>query len=297
MIGAGMHVTRTAARGTRRGTVIAVHGIMESGPTLQAAADVWAASGWEVLAPDLRGHGRSPRWDPADQLHPGDRLTEDLVAVLDDVLVGTGAGCGAGAGSQLSSEVGPGAAAPEPLVLFGHSAGGGVAAAVASLRPGRVAGVLLEDPFWRLPVTRHQDRAVAEQAYQDLLTRQAQPLAELEARGGGAHPKWDPGELPAWARAQHDADPALVRHGDVIPTPPWPDLVRRLTTGGVDVLVVTGSISPEVGMTARHRRMLAGCGARLAVVDGASHFVRRDAPERFAAITAWFLAGMTRLIS
>ena len=43
-------------------------------------------------------------------------------------------------------------------------------------------------------------------------------------------------------------------------------------------------------MTARHRRMLAGCGARLAVVDGASHFVRRDAPERFAAISGEFLA-------
>ena len=54
------------------------------------------------------------------------------------------------------------------------------------------------------------------------------------------HPGWDPRELPAWARAQHDADPLLVRHGDVIPTPPWPDLVRRLVAGGVDVLVVTG---------------------------------------------------------
>jgi len=178
-------------------------------------------------------------------------------------------------------------------VLFGHSAGGGVAAAAAAQRPGRVAGVLLEDPFWRLPVTPHQDRAVAEQAHQDLVARQARSLAELESDGAVAHPGWDPRELPAWARAQHDADPVLVRHGEVIPTPPWPDLVRRLTTGGVHVLVVTGSISPEVGMTARHRRMLAGCGARLAVIDGASHFVRRDAPERFAAITASFLADVT----
>ena len=293
MTSAGLHVTRTPARGTRRGTVIAVHGIMESGPTLQAAADAWAASGWEVLAPDLRGHGRSLRWDPADHLHLGDRLTEDLVAVLDDVLVGSGAGSRTGSGTD--SGAGPGVGAPEPLVLFGHSAGGGVAAAAAAQRPGRVAGVLLEDPFWRLPVTPHQDRAVAEQAHRDLLARQAQPLAELAIQGGVAHPRWDPSELPAWARAQHDADPGLVRHGDVIPTPPWPDLVRRLTTGGVEVLVVTGSISPEVGMTARHRRMLAGCGARVTVVDGASHFVRRDAPERFTAITAEFLAGAARV--
>lgn len=279
MTGAGLHVTRTAARGARRGTVVAVHGIMESGPTLQAAADAWAAAGWEVLAPDLRGHGRSPRWDPADPRHPGDRLTEDLVAVIDGLLAGSDVGTpGSGAGTA------------EPLVLFGHSAGGGVAAAAAALRPDRVVGVLLEDPFWRLPVTPYQDRAVAERAHRELLVRQAQPLAELEVWGGVVHPGWDPSELPAWARAQHDADPTLVLHGDVIPTPPWPDLVRRLTTGGADVLVVTGAVAPEVGMTTRHRRMLAGCGARLAVVDGASHFVRRDAPQRFAAITAGFLA-------
>jgi pimeloyl-ACP methyl ester carboxylesterase len=272
----GLHVTRTAAQGVRRGTVIAVHGIMESGPTLRAAAEAWAASGWEVLAPDLRGHGRSPRWDPADHLHLGDRLTEDLVALVDELLGG------------------PDQGNAEPLVLFGHSAGGGVAAAAAALRPERVVGVLLEDPFWRLPVTPHQDRAVAEQAYRDLLARQAQPLPELAVEGGVAHPLWDPDELPAWARAQHDADPGLVRHGDVIPTPPWPDLVRRLTDRGVDVLVVTGGVAPNVGMTTRHRQMLAECGARLAVVDGASHFVRRDAPDRFAAIAAEFLADAAR---
>jgi lipase len=284
---AGLHVTRTAARGTRRGTVVAVHGMMESGPTLQGAADAWAATGWEVLAPDLRGHGRSPRWDPADQLHAGDRLTEDLVAVLDELAVGSGVGAdsdGAGSGS--------GAGVTEPLVLFGHSAGGGVVAAAAALRPERVAGVLLEDPFWRLPVTSRQDRVVAEQAYRDLVARQARSLAELAAEGGVAHPGWEPAELPAWAQAQHDADPVLVRHGHVIPTPPWPDLVRRLTAARVDMLVVTGGVSPEVGMTARHRRLLVGSGARLAVVDGASHFVRRDAPGRFAAISGEFLAGL-----
>ncbi|GHH69022.1 alpha/beta hydrolase [Promicromonospora soli] len=293
MTSAGLHVTRTPARGTRRGTVVAVHGMMESGPTLHGAADAWAATGWEVLAPDLRGHGRSPRWDPADQLHAGDRLTEDLVAVLDELAVGSGVGADSdGAGSDAGS--GSGAGVTEPLVLFGHSAGGGVVAAAAALRPERVAGVLLEDPFWRLPVTSRQDRAVAEQAYRDLVARQTRSLAELAAEGGVAHPGWDPAELPAWAHAQHDADPVLVRHGHVIPTPPWPDLVRRLTAARVDVLVVTGGVSPEVGMTARHRRLLVGSGARLAVVDGASHFVRRDAPARFAAISGEFLAGLAQ---
>ncbi len=260
------------------------------GPTLQAPADAWAAAGWEVLAPDLRGHGRSPRWDPADQLHPGDRLTEDLLAVVDGLLGEAAADAGAGGVGRPGESPDGRSAVPGPLVLFGHSAGGSVAAAAAALRPERVAGVLLEDPFWRLPVTPHQDRAVAEQAYEELVARQASSLADLETWAGVVHPGWDPRELPAWAWAQDDADPVLVRCGDVIPTPPWPDIVRRLVAAEVDVLVVTGSVSPEVGMTARHRRLLVASGARLAVVDGASHFVRRDAPERFAAISGEFLA-------
>ncbi|GAB3173429.1 hypothetical protein GCM10027059_44430 [Myceligenerans halotolerans] len=167
-----LHVTRTAAHPPARGTILAVHGMMESGPTLRSAADAWAASGWSVIAPDLRGHGRSPRWDPADALHAGDRLTRDVVELLDE---------------QPTGADGNG-----PLVLFGHSAGGGVAAAAAARRADRVRAVVLEDPFWRLPVTRHQDRAVAVRGHRDLLDRQAMTLSGLVARGRSEHPGRDP---------------------------------------------------------------------------------------------------------
>ncbi len=264
-----LHLTRTAARPPVRGTILALHGMMESGPTLASATDAWAADGWSVVAPDLRGHGHSPRWDPDDALHPGDRLTQDVVELLD--------------------ELGDDAVAAGPLVLFGHSAGGGVAAASAALRPDRVRAVVLEDPFWRLPMTRHQDRSVAEQAYCDLLDRQAMELPELAAWGASEHPGWDPEELPAWAQAQHDADPALVRNGDVIPTPSWPDLLSGLVRADIDTLVVTGTAA-GVGMTPEHRRLISSSGARLAVIDGAAHFVRRDAPQEFVRVTSTFLA-------
>lgn len=265
-----LHVTRTATHLPARGTVVAVHGMMESGPTLRSATDAWAADGWHVVAPDLRGHGRSPRWDPDDELHPGDRLTQDVIEIIDELMLSVAAQTG-------------------PLVLFGHSAGGGVAAAAAAARSGRVRAVVLEDPFWRLPVTRHQDRGVAEQAYRDLLDRQAIAPSDLVASGQSAHPAWASAELPAWAQAQHDADPALVRNGDVIPTPPWPDLLSDLSRAGIAVLVVTGT-GPWVGMTDEHRRLIVERGARFAVVQGANHFVRRDAPDQFAELTAAFLA-------
>ncbi|MBL0886937.1 alpha/beta fold hydrolase [Myceligenerans indicum] len=263
-----LHVTRTPAPPPARGTVLALHGMMESGPTLRSAADTWAAAGWSVVAPDLRGHGRSPRWDPADRRHPGDRLAQDVVDLLDD-LTGERAGHG-------------------PLVLFGHSAGGGVAAAAAVRRAGLVDGVVLEDPFWRLPVTRHQDPAVARQAHRGLVDRQAMTASELISWGRSRHPGWDPAELPEWAAAQHDADPALVRNGDVIPTPPWPQLLADLAGADVPVQVVTGS-GPLAGMTVEHRRLLVARGAHLVVVPDANHFVRRDAPEAFARATTAFL--------
>ncbi|GAA4421202.1 hypothetical protein GCM10023169_13820 [Georgenia halophila] len=267
-----LRLTRTVASAPRRGTVLALHGMMESGETLRPASEVWAADGWDVIAPDLRGHGGSPRWDPHDDRHPGDRLTDDVLDVLDEIL------------DQPE--------ATGPVVLFGHSAGGGIAAAVAAKRSERVHGVLLEDPFWRLPVTRHQDRRVARRAYAELLMRQALAFPELVEKGRRAHARWDPAELPAWARAQHDADSALVLDGDVIPSPPWPDILSALDVAGVPVLVITGT-GAHVGMTHEHRRLLTHHGADLALVDGASHFVRRDDPTAFFELTGTFLAAMT----
>jgi len=147
-------VTRQRNRdhGGHLGTIVLAHGLMESAECLTQPAQDWAARGWTTLTPDQRGHGSAPRWTEAElDRHPGDVMTEDLLTLLDPVL----------------------ARDEGPVVLYGHSAGGAAAAAAAADRAGQVAGVLLEDPFWRLPVTRHQDRAVAEAAHADLLQWQA----------------------------------------------------------------------------------------------------------------------------
>ncbi|UFU06251.1 alpha/beta fold hydrolase [Ruania halotolerans] len=106
--------------------------------------------------------------------------------------------------------------------------------------------------------------------------------------GGSRYPAWNSWELREWARAQHQAQPALVRNGDVIPSEPWPRILAALTPR-MPVLVLTGT-TPDVGMTEEHRRIIGDCGAVLEVVPGASHFVRRDAPQAFAAITSDWLS-------
>lgn len=247
------------------GTIVALHGLMESGPCLDRAASRWAADGWTVLVPDLRGHGASPRWS-SDELDDGsgDRMVADVLELV----------------QSRSTE-------PGPVVAFGHSAGGSVAAGLVETDLGLDA-LILEDPFWRLPVTFRQDPAVAEEAHARLLAWQSMPVSELISH---ADPRWSADEARLWALAKADADPAIVAHGTVIPRTPWPDLLARASADGVEVQVITGTDS--IGITQEHQQLILGAGGRVTVIDGASHFVQRTAPEAFDAIADRALARLT----
>ncbi|MGI5245165.1 alpha/beta fold hydrolase [Dactylosporangium sp. CA-139066] len=78
---------------------------------------VGAVPGYRVVAPDLRGHGDSPRF-------PRYTLSDHA----DDV-------------AELLDELGP-----DPVVLIGHSLGGYAASVVAQRHPARVRRLVLEDP-------------------------------------------------------------------------------------------------------------------------------------------------------
>lgn len=264
-----LHLERTAAVGTPRGTIVALPGLAESAASLAVTARHWAQRGFHVLALDPRGHGRSPRWTGALLArHPGDVIVEEVLATLAEALDDD-----------------------QPIVLFGHSAGGSaaaaVAAALAAADPGRVGAVVLEDPFWRLPVTPRQDRAVAENAAADLLRLQSLTDREREDEASAAHPGWPADELAGWSASKAQADIALVGNGDVIPTTAWPTLLGDLRDAGVAVLIVTGTVL--IGNTADHRAIQRLLGAEVVVVQGASHFIRRDARDRFHALVDAFL--------
>lgn len=111
MRGGDLRVGRWAGVGT---PVLAVHGVTANHRSWPLVAD---RVGAPVLAPDLRGRGRS-----GDLPGPAgmDAHVEDLVAVLD-------------------------AAGVDRAVLVGHSMGGFVVAALAEAAPERVAGVVLVD--------------------------------------------------------------------------------------------------------------------------------------------------------
>lgn len=260
-----LHLIETIApAGGTRGTIVALPGLAESAETLRVTTAHWAHCGFRVLSIDPRGHGRSPRWT-AELLrrHPGDVIVDDVLETIEPELDG-------GA-----------------LVLFGHSAGGSAAAAVAARRPRGLAAVLLEDPFWRLPVTRHQDRQVAEAAAATLEHQQSLTDAERLAELAAIHPGWPADELDAWSEAKQRMDVTLVRNGDVIPSTGWPTLLAQLAGARIPVHIVTGTVA--IGITANHRAVARSLGAEVMVIEGAGHFVRRDARDRFHTIADTFL--------
>lgn len=261
-----LHVMDLPAVGRYRGTIVAVPGIMESAETLSITARHWASRGFRVLAIDPRGHGPSPRWTQ-DLLrrHPGDVIVEDILSDLDVLLT----------------------AGDDRLVLFGHSAGGAAAAAVASALRQQVAAVVLEDPFWRLPVTPFQDRNVAAAAAAELKRMQALGDAGRQAHAVEMFPRWPRDELAAWSKAKEEMDVALVEQGDVIPTRAWPTLLDDLAGAGVPVKIITGTV--RIGITANHRAIIRSFGADVTVIPGATHFIRRDARDAFHDLVDQFL--------
>jgi pimeloyl-ACP methyl ester carboxylesterase len=262
----GLHTLQLSATGRLRGTIVALPGLMESVASMQPTLQHWASRGFAVIGIDPRGHANSPRWsDELLRRHPGDVIVEDILTALDR--------------APVDPDV--------PLVLFGHSAGGAAAASVAARLTGRVRAVLLEDPFWRLPVTQLQDAAAARRATAELTRLKAMQAADRVAEIRAVFPSWPDDELAAWAVAKDDTDLSIIANGHVIPSRGWPTVVAELVAANVPIGVVTGTI--RIGMTANHRAILRALGAEVIVVRGATHFIRRDARDLFHSLSDDFL--------
>jgi acyl transferase domain-containing protein/pimeloyl-ACP methyl ester carboxylesterase len=99
--------------------VLIMHGFLDHGAAWDAVARPLAARGYRVVAPDLRGHGRSAHISPSASYNFMDFLA-DLVAI----------------GSRFAS----------PFTLVGHSMGAAMAAAYAAAYPERVQSLILIEP-------------------------------------------------------------------------------------------------------------------------------------------------------
>ncbi len=173
--------------------VVCLHGFLDHAGSMKAVAQRLARRGLRVVAPDLRGHGRSGHVGAGGSYH-----LVDFVADLD----------------ALARTLGP-----APFTLVGHSFGAGIAGLFAGVRPERLAQLVLvelalptegraSEPTDRLAT--HLDYLASAQAhptFPDLATAverlrtvvpipPAQALATVERLtepcAGGVRWRWDP---------------------------------------------------------------------------------------------------------
>ncbi|AKT51024.1 alpha/beta fold hydrolase [Arsenicicoccus sp. oral taxon 190] len=249
--------------------LLLLHGLTDSGPSWEDAARRWG-SRHVVIAPDQLGHGRSRRFTAAELASP------DPMECAYDALRGLL--------SHLVDVDGT------PLLLAGHSMGGGMAAALAARMPDAVRGVVLEDPVW-FDGGPDQDTPRARKAAQGRIveTRRArEDLAGLVAEGRTRNPTWPECELVPWAQAKADCDVDYLATTRAVLTEPWQRIAASLQ---VPTLVVTGT--RDVIIDAAVQAEIASLGNRhlqVAVVDDADHCVRRTRGEAFHALVDPWLA-------
>ncbi len=184
--------------------ILCLHGILDQGAIWEPVAQSLAQSGYYVVAPDLRGHGRSAHVGSGGSYHLLDFLS-DIDALIHHL---------------THSPIHSPTYLPTPITLMGHSMGSILAALFTSLRPEVVNALILVETI--LPTDETQsDTATQLAAHLDYLNtplhhttlpnleaaaerlRQATPslsedqaiaLAEriIEPCEGGVRWRWDP---------------------------------------------------------------------------------------------------------
>ena len=259
-----LHAERWAASPTggppaaRAGRVALLHGFTQSGAAWGPLAPALAADGFDVVAPDLPGHGGS-----AD-------VATDLW----------------GAASAVADAVGP-------AVYVGYSMGGRVLLHLALARPEVVQGMVLVsttagiDDADERAARRAGDEALADRVEAEgveafvrwwltlpLFATLPPEAAAIDARLGGS----------AAGLAS-----SLRLAGTGTQDPLW----DRLAAVEVPALVVAGAL--DVAYVGRARRLAGALGGvtTLRVLDGCGHACHLERPGAFAALLLAWLADHT----
>lgn len=233
-------------------TVVLLHGLTEAGTAWPDLVAHWGDA-WNLLAPDLRGHGQSPRFTEGELAHAPDVMLADVVQILDGQ--------------------------PDRVVLIGHSLGGLLALRAAVARPDRVLALILEDPA-RPDGSRTPDpRFVAEtEQFLDSMSDLADQVRRM-----ARDTSWSRAEIQAWADCKPLVDRAYVHRGLYLGDDAWEQLFNVVK---VPTLLLVPPASPMAPRTdALHNDLV-----RIVVVPGAGHCVRRDQPDLYHHVLDAFLA-------
>lgn len=263
--------------GGGRGTVLCLHGFLDSAWAWMEVAPALARAGHHVVAPDLRGFGESERVGAGGYYYFTDYLLDaaDLAAAL----------------------------RRDRLSVVGHSMGGSIAAQYAASFPGAVERVAMLESIEFDPPPEPPPQRVATwaAAVRRARGRPARVFASLEEAAARIR-ELDPRCPPATARALAERGTRAVdggwsfKHDPLHITPsPFPfDLERvksfwsaldcpvLLVQGAETELPLPGDLDERVACFRRARRE---------VVAGAGHMLMRHAPAEVSRLLLAFLAG------
>ncbi len=262
--------------GGGRTTVLCLHGFLDLAWAFHRVAPALAAAGYHVLAPDLRGHGRTERVGAGGYYHFMDYVLD--VADLADAL------------------------ARDRLALVGHSMGGGITGYFAGVFPDRVwRAVIMEGG--RIPETSLESapHRVAEwiQGVRRVRTHGPRVYATLDEAAARIR-KYDrlcPAEEARFI-AEHGTNPVpggvVFQHDPLhVTRGPYPfrlDLAlafwRAVTC---PVLLVEGAETELKRTPDWPARVSAFGDLRHAVIERAGHMMMRHRPKEVARVLLEFL--------
>lgn len=236
--------------------LLLLHGLTDAGTAWPDAVQRWGAT-YRVIAPDLRGHGESPRFAEDDL----GRCHELWLADVLDLLLG---------------------GAPAPIIV-GHSLGGLLALRAALAAPLRVRGLVLEDPAVPTGNPRPEPTFVAEQErFLDLFT----DGGAAERSRMGADTPWSAGEIAAWAACKPRVDREMIRRGLTLGEAGWEAMFNRVAVPTLLMLPVGSPMAPDESAVTNPL-------VRFHWQSGVGHCVRRDDPAAYHDVVDPFLAAIS----
>lgn len=218
--------------------------------------------GYTVIAPDLRGHGRTTHRSGAGM----EAMADDMAALL------------------IHLELGPAAAA------VGVSMGGVVAQLLAARHPALVQALVAADTFCRLPPAEAQRR----------IDQRETELAQVTDMAAHARRRADTGLLPTCPPAGRDcfveAAAAMTVAGYLAATHALYRVDNRplLPRLRLPTLVLVGEHDPSTPLPMAQEIAALIPGARLEVLPGAGHLSNLDNAPAFNGALSGFLFNVHR---
>ena len=262
-----------AAQGGELGLpVVCLHGLTRNSRDFEDLAPWIAALGRRVLAPDVRGRGRSGyAADPAT--YQPAVYAADVVAMLDALAI------------------------PRAVVV-GTSMGGLIAMVLAAMAPQRIAAAALNDVGPQLAAAGLA-RIASYAGQAPAVADWADAAAYAKAVNGAAFPAYGPADWAAFSRRLFrdgeegpvpDYDPAIMQPlVSAAPVDLWP-LFARLAEGGRPLLLLRGANSDVLEADAVAGMRQAAPQMAYAEVAGVGHAPMLDEPQARAALQAFLAA-------